>query len=645
MPQQRHFIKTQILEVQVGSKLPTSEIQNEVSALYRNQLLPLLEGYCDQISPPDTVLRIDTLEINLSKIELQALRTDFVAKVREQLGQRLAKKLDTSAAALVLDIPAEASAPRHPPNNFGASADESTANSPTDRSKSATDSPLTDIKESHQSLPPTLINKPQPPTTPTASKLETLSYFLRTGLLPWWSHALSPADLENCWRQLLTTSPTAVKGLLLQQLKHSIPLQRLIYQFSDQTLNSLMSLLVPGMAQWLPAYIQDMQTLMPQTDRLRGVPPHQLRLTLWQGLFSQGFLNPSAYGSARLAIYDNLLHLAASLNIKVSTCWRQLGQTWHQLQERGDRFTSEDWPAVLAERDRPAIADDSQLRAVLRNLVKPLSALKRLSDEQSTASSLSTQINALLTQLNALLQNAPSQPIASSLKKTILAEVNTLVTTLETENIAVYHALTQQIKTAVQAIDRKVAPPQAVDSSRTLGNQDNPFNDSEEIYIQNSGLILLWPFLTRFFRTINLVENNQFIHAQAAEQAVLILQYLVDATTEIPEHLLPLNKILCGLDITETVPIDLVISDSERDKCDGFLTAVIHNWAALKNTSIGGLRQMFLQREGILRPHHDGWLLQVDYKNHDILIDQLPWSIQVIKLPWMDQVLYSEWSD
>ena len=158
-------------------------------------------------------------------------------------------------------------------------------------------------------------------------------------------------------------------------------------------------------------------------------------------------------------------------------------------------------------------------------------------------------------------------------------------------------------------------------------------------------LILLWPFLTRFFETLNLVQDNQFVNPQAAERAVLFLQYLTDTATEIPEHLLPLNKLLCGLDLAEPVPSNLVMSEVERGDCDQLLTAVIQHWSALKNMSIEGFRQSFLRREGILRPHYDNWLLQVEHKTYDILIDQLPWSIRVIKLPGTDQILYSEWSD
>ena len=174
-------------------------------------------------------------------------------------------------------------------------------------------------------------------------------------------------------------------------------------------------------------------------------------------------------------------------------------------------------------------------------------------------------------------------------------------------------------------------------------SEANRFNDADEIYINNSGLILLWPFYKRLFEKIELVQQGSFINSNAAQKAVLILQYLVDAATEISESNLPLNKLLCGIDIFEPMEVSLDISEAEIAECETLLAAAIANWSILKNTSIAGFRQTFLQREGILRIRHGSWLLQVERQTYDILLDKIPWSIRVIKLPWIDEILYVEW--
>ena len=39
------------------------------------------------------------------------------------------------------------------------------------------------------------------------------------------------------------------------------------------------------------------------------------------------------------------------------------------------------------------------------------------------------------------------------------------------------------------------------------------------------------------------------------------------------------------------------------------------------------------------------WLLPMERKAIDILLDQLPWGIGMIPLPWMPQMLHVEWAD
>ncbi|NEQ81580.1 MAG: hypothetical protein F6K26_15380 [Moorea sp. SIO2I5] len=154
---------------------------------------------------------------------------------------------------------------------------------------------------------------------------------------------------------------------------------------------------------------------------------------------------------------------------------------------------------------------------------------------------------------------------------------------------------------------------------------------------------MLWPFLTRFFVTIGLLQNKIFINTTSAERAALLLQYLVDNSTEIPEHILPLHKILCGIYLLEPIDTNLEITEQERAECEKLLSAVIQNWSILKNTSIEGFRRAFLQRNGIVRIRDGSWLLQVERETYDILLDRIPWSIRVVKLPWMDNILYVEW--
>ena len=109
------------------------------------------------------------------------------------------------------------------------------------------------------------------------------------------------------------------------------------------------------------------------------------------------------------------------------------------------------------------------------------------------------------------------------------------------------------------------------------------------------------------------------------------------------EHELPLNKLLCGLDLRQPVPAGIDITDQERQTIENMLRAIIAHWGALGSTSVAGLREAFLQRPGLLRQQGDAWQLKVEKKTLDILLEKLPWGFSVIRHPWMPQALMVDW--
>ncbi len=85
----------------------------------------------------------------------------------------------------------------------------------------------------------------------------------------------------------------------------------------------------------------------------------------------------------------------------------------------------------------------------------------------------------------------------------------------------------------------------------------------------------------------------------------------------------------------------------DRAEAEQLLAAVIAHWSALKNTSVNGLRESFLKRDAILTrsasASDGGWLLQVERKTLDILLDSIPWGYNQVRLPWNDYIIMVEW--
>ncbi|HTL81434.1 MAG TPA: contractile injection system tape measure protein [Bacteroidia bacterium] len=167
------------------------------------------------------------------------------------------------------------------------------------------------------------------------------------------------------------------------------------------------------------------------------------------------------------------------------------------------------------------------------------------------------------------------------------------------------------------------------------------------IYIENAGLVILVPYLPGFFRNLGLVAGKEFVNDEAKWKGVHLLQWLAygdEGKQETTEHDLLLNKIICGIEPSEPIPVSIQITDDQKAECTALLEAVIQNWTVLKRSSVHALRVTFLQKEGRLKCENGIWDLLIHRDSAvDILIDKLPWTISVIKFPWNKEIFFTEW--
>jgi hypothetical protein len=178
-------------------------------------------------------------------------------------------------------------------------------------------------------------------------------------------------------------------------------------------------------------------------------------------------------------------------------------------------------------------------------------------------------------------------------------------------------------------------------SEKIKKEKDNIMEDA--LFVDNCGVILLHPFLLSYFESLQLIEKKKFVSDETRKRAIILLYYLCTGLTEVAEFNLILQKILCGFDMEETLPSEIILSKQEMDESTALLQSVINYWPSLKNTSIEGLQQTFLQRKGKLITTDTGWQLTVEQKTVDVLLNKLPWGFSTVKLPWMTGFLNVEW--
>ena len=169
-------------------------------------------------------------------------------------------------------------------------------------------------------------------------------------------------------------------------------------------------------------------------------------------------------------------------------------------------------------------------------------------------------------------------------------------------------------------------------------------DSSQYININNSGLVLLWPFLYSLFEKLGYIENKKFKSEDLRQKSILLTHYLVFKNIDFKEEELILNKIMLGVEISYEIDVSKKLSDIELEMCDSLIEGVIKNWDKMANTSPQTFRETFLARNGVLnKKDSSNYSLHVEKKPYDIILTTIPWNIKRIQTLFMDNVINVEW--
>jgi len=175
---------------------------------------------------------------------------------------------------------------------------------------------------------------------------------------------------------------------------------------------------------------------------------------------------------------------------------------------------------------------------------------------------------------------------------------------------------------------------------------DIMLNDSvmpDSVLVSHAGIVLLQPFLERLFKNFNWLDAERKIRVESRSLAVYALHFAATGKECAPEPELLFYKAILGLPLALPMPSSMALDNTLKQEIEVLLQALINHWGALKNTSINGLRETFLQRRGSLREEADGFTLHVEHKTLDILLQSLPWSINVIAFAWLNKPIFVDW--
>ncbi len=169
--------------------------------------------------------------------------------------------------------------------------------------------------------------------------------------------------------------------------------------------------------------------------------------------------------------------------------------------------------------------------------------------------------------------------------------------------------------------------------------------NTANVPLKNAGLLLVHPFLSNLFTYLDYLDDkNQFKSEATVRRAVYVLHYIATGQVGAADEAdFAMSKLLSGMNVADTIPLDVVLTKNEIDYANEVLQVIISRWDKLGNTSNDGIRNTFLTRKGIVEENNDAFHMSIESSGTDILLDYLPWNITVVKLPWIKKIIYTSW--
>ncbi|PXY46377.1 contractile injection system tape measure protein [Flavobacterium hydrophilum] len=166
--------------------------------------------------------------------------------------------------------------------------------------------------------------------------------------------------------------------------------------------------------------------------------------------------------------------------------------------------------------------------------------------------------------------------------------------------------------------------------------------DSNGLYLENAGLLLVHPFMKSLFENCRLLNKDKTINDP--EVAAHLLHYIATGQEQDYENAMAFEKFLCNIPIAEPIERNIILSEEMKKEGIAMLEAVLSNWDIMKTSSTELLQNEFLQRPGKLTVNGDeSPTIIIERKTQDVLLEKLNWNLSIIKLAWKKRIIYVNW--
>jgi hypothetical protein len=167
-----HIIRRQTLEFRGVREDDARQLQEEISSLFREEILPMLDRYMSEFSPADVRHRIERLEIDLGTVFRHRLGEDFIKKLNRRLEIYFQTQQSSGSDFIAekVEIP---------------------------------------VEKSHR---------------------EIFQFFIETGNLPWWAEFKDRDPIEKSLDFLIQNDESALRHMMYKWVRQTDVLKRIVIQ-------------------------------------------------------------------------------------------------------------------------------------------------------------------------------------------------------------------------------------------------------------------------------------------------------------------------------------------------------------------------------------------------------------------------------
>ncbi len=583
--QTKHKIQRQLFEVKFPKSCDENQLQADVSRMFRERLLPVIEKVFDEISPSGTLLCIKSLDINLGEIPLEKPYNIKIDKFEASFKQKVSSAIRNSNLTHLGD----GNHFKTPPET-GALVTSASLNHSEDQSSFA---------QAGRSV---------------GNNWEQFCTFMETGVLPWWGDVTDPGIIKEAFTSLLEQQPALFKQQVTKWYKYPLLRKRMVAHLDDEHLFGLTGLFLP-------------EQIIQELRKLRKGQLSSNKMLWWEIIWIQ-------------IVKSNLIDTKAK-----DTRFEEQSFI-HQIRVNLQRNSKTNTPA-----DKGTLEMGPSSGKHTSNISLPRNEQE---NQQSDINEGKTPL-----QENNNYHNLPSGSIQYRLgnipgettnKETVFNKIKQSHTRNKDNHpdTNISEDTTQEINKHKPAklSENNLYQAECICNQVIEATIEQAFlshHQVTEYYLNNSGLVIIWPFYTWFFKQLGLIREEVFVDEEARHKAACLMQAVASGIPGTVEYMLPLNKLLCGIPLNE--PIDGLneLTNEDMADCNTLLQAVIEQVEILNNMSTCGFRGSFLLREGVLKSRDGQWHLYVKGETYDVVLERFPWPFNFVKLPWMQQLLYVEW--